>query len=46
MAALGRVTLNRGGRNSRFDCIKFGDILSICSQAIERKQNFGTNQGP
>ena len=22
MAAYGRVTLNRGGRNSRFDCIK------------------------
>ena len=26
--------------------IKFGEILSICSQNIERKQNFGVNQGP
>ena len=26
--------------------IKFGEILSNCSQAIERKQNFGVNQGP
>ena len=26
--------------------IKFGEILSICCQAIERKQNFGDNQGP
>ena len=27
--------------------IKFGEILSICSQQnIERKQNFGVNQGP
>ena len=26
--------------------IKFGDILSICSQDIKRKQNFGVNQGP
>ena len=26
--------------------IKFGEILSICSQDIERKQNFGVNQGP
>ena len=25
--------------------IKFGEILSICSQDIERKQNFGINQG-
>ena len=25
---------------------KFGEILSICSQSIERKQNFGVNQGP
>ena len=25
---------------------KFGEILSICSQDIERKQNFGVNQGP
>ena len=26
--------------------IKFGEILSICSQDIEQKQNFGVNQGP
>ena len=26
--------------------IKFGEILSICSQDIERKQNFGVKQGP
>ena len=26
--------------------IKFGDILSICTQDIERKRNFGVNQGP
>ena len=25
--------------------IKIGEILSICSQDIERKQNFGLNQG-
>ena len=26
--------------------IKFGENLSICSQDIERKGNFGLNQGP
>ena len=26
--------------------IKFGEILSICSKDIERKQIFGLNQGP
>ena len=26
--------------------VKFGDILSICSQVIELKQNFGIKQGP
>ena len=26
--------------------IKFGENLSICSQYIERKRNFGVNQGP
>ena len=26
--------------------IKFGEILSFCSQDIERKRNFGINQGP
>ena len=25
--------------------IKFGEILSICSEDIERKGNFGLNQG-
>ena len=29
-----------------FKYIKFEEILSICSQDIERKQNFGINQGP
>ena len=26
--------------------IKFGKILSMCSPDIERKRNFGINQGP
>ena len=26
--------------------IKFGEILSICSQDIERNQNYGVNQVP
>ena len=26
--------------------IKFGENMSICSQDIEQKQNFGVNQGP
>ena len=26
--------------------IKFGEILSICSQDIERKRNFYVDQGP
>ena len=26
--------------------IKLGEILSICSQDIERKRNFGINQAP
>ena len=26
--------------------IKFGEILSICSQDIEQKTNSGVNQGP
>ena len=30
MAAYGRVTLNRGGRNSRFDCILLGVFLTKC----------------
>ena len=38
--------------NSKLDLVimnvyvKFGDILPIGSQDIERKQNFGVNQGP
>ena len=31
---------------SMYAYIKFGEILSNCSQDIERKQNFGVNQGP
>ena len=26
--------------------VKFGEIMSICSQDIEWKPNFGVNQGP
>ena len=26
--------------------LRFGEILSICSQDIERKQTFSLNQGP
>ena len=26
--------------------IKFGEILSICSQDVQRKQNSDANQGP
>ena len=29
MAAYERVTLNRGGRNSRFDCISFKNPLLV-----------------
>ena len=32
--------------NSINSNIKFGQNLSICSQDIERKLNFGENQGP
>ena len=40
------------GNNPKLDLInvdvhtKFGQILSICSQDIERKQNSDINQGP
>ena len=27
-------------------CIKFGEVLPIGTQDIERKQNFGANKGP
>ena len=26
--------------------IKFGEIMSVCSQDVEWKRNFGVNQGP
>ena len=26
--------------------MKFGEIMSICSQDIERRRNLGVNQGP
>ena len=31
---------------TRLTCIKFCENLPICSQDIERKQNFGVNKGP
>ena len=40
------------GNNPKLDLVnfdvhtKFGQILSICSQDIERKQNSDVNQGP
>ena len=40
------------GNNPKLDLVnvdvhtKFGQILSICSQDIERKQNCDVNQGP
>ena len=40
------------GNNPKLDLVnvdvhtKFGQILSIRSQDIERKQNFGNNEGP
>ena len=40
------------GNNQKLDLVnvdvhtKFGQILSICSQDIERKRNFGNNEGP
>ena len=40
------------GNNPKLDLVnvdvhtKFGQILSICSQDIERKRNSGVNQGP
>ena len=32
MAAYGRVTLNRGGRNSRFDCMKSLFLAGFCNE--------------
>ena len=40
------------GNNPKLDLVnmnayfKFGEILLICSKDIERKRNFGVNQGP
>ena len=40
------------GYNPKLDLVnvdvhtKFGQILSVCSQAIERKRNSNVNQGP
>ena len=40
------------GNNPKLDHVnvdvhtKFGQILSICSQDIERKRNFGNKEGP
>ena len=47
-----QISKKKTGNNSNLDLvnmnayIKFGEFLSICSQDIERKQNFGVNQGP
>ena len=38
-----KINLDPDNKNAY---IKFGEILSICSHDIERKQNFGVNQGP
>ena len=46
------IQINQVILNSNLDLIninaytKFGEILSICSQNIEWKQNYGVNQGP
>ena len=36
------------GNNPKRDpvAVEFGQILSICSQDIEQKRNFGNNEGP
>ena len=40
------------GNNPNIDLVntnaytKFGEILSFCSQDIERRRKFGVNQGP
>ena len=46
------ITLVQMSENNLLDLvnmnthINFGEILSISSQDIERKRNFGANQGP
>ena len=47
MAAYGRVTLNRGGRNSRFDCslicyFPIFKILAIVAAAVSDTQKTGS----
>ena len=47
-----KILLKMTGNNSKLDLVnvdvhtKFGQILSICSQDIGRKQNSEINQGP
>ena len=47
-----RVRKTLTGNNPKLDLVsvdvhtKFGQILSICSRAIERKRNSDVNQGP
>ena len=47
-----KILLKMTGNNPKLDLVnvdvhtKFGQILSICSRDIERKQNFDINQGP
>ena len=43
---LKKTQIFNGCETFAFKYIKFEEILSICSQDIERKQNFGINQGP
>ena len=46
------MTVKMAGNNPNLDLvnmnayIKFGEILLICSQDIERKRNSDANQGP
>ena len=48
----GRNSVKITGNNPKLDLVnvdvhtKYGQILSICSQDIERKQNSDVNQGP
>ena len=47
-----KISRKMTGNNPKLDHVnvdvltKFGQILSICSQDIERKLNFDINQGP
>ena len=48
----GKILRKMTGNNPKLDLVnvdvhtKFGQILSICSQGIERKQSSDINQGP